>query len=134
MIATNVAETSLTIPDITYVVDTGRQKQRLYTEAGVSKWGSEHSQAVNPRDDFVSSLPSGHLVTRFEISFVSKASAAQRAGRAGREGPGHCYRLYSSAYFNDQLVDFENPEITNIPIDGSLPLESHPFRSHREAI
>ena len=75
VVATNVAETSLTIPGIRYVVDAGRSKQKL--------------------------LDSRSGVTRFEVRWVSKASGEQRAGRAGRTGPGHCYRLYSSAMYND---------------------------------
>ncbi|KAG9818505.1 P-loop containing nucleoside triphosphate hydrolase protein, partial [Aureobasidium melanogenum] len=71
VLATNVAETSLTIPGIRYVFDCGRSKEKKY-EASTG-------------------------VQTFEIDFISKASAAQRAGRAGRTGPGHCYRLYSSA-------------------------------------
>ncbi|XP_038059599.1 probable ATP-dependent RNA helicase DHX37 [Patiria miniata] len=66
VVATNVAETSLTIPGIKYVVDTGRVKKRYYDKVtGVSS---------------------------FKITWTSKASANQRAGRAGRTEPGHCYR------------------------------------------
>ena len=71
IVATNVAETSLTIPGIRYVVDCGRSKERKYNQE--------------------------NGVQSFEVDWVSKASANQRAGRAGRTGPGHCYRLYSSA-------------------------------------
>ncbi|XP_045467046.1 probable ATP-dependent RNA helicase kurz [Harmonia axyridis] len=91
VISTNVAETSLTIPGIKYVVDTGKTKAKLYDKVtGVST---------------------------FRICWTSKASADQRAGRAGRTGPGHCYRLYSSAVFNDTFVDFEEPEIKKVPLD-----------------
>lgn len=66
IIATNVAETSLTIPNVKYVVDCGRVKTRLYDKVtGVST---------------------------FTVTWSSKAAANQRAGRAGRMGPGHCYR------------------------------------------
>jgi ATP-dependent RNA helicase DHX37/DHR1 len=68
VIATNVAETSITIPNITYVVDTGRQKER------------------------VTSMVTG--ISKYEIRWISKASAEQRKGRAGRTNPGHVYRLY----------------------------------------
>ena len=78
VVATNVAETSITIPNITYVVDTGREKSRVYDPAsGVSK---------------------------FEVKWISQASANQRSGRAGRTGPGHCYRLFSSSVFNTDFV------------------------------
>ncbi|VDO99487.1 unnamed protein product [Soboliphyme baturini] len=90
VIATNVAETSLTIPHIKYVVDTGKEKVRLYdTVTGASK---------------------------FVVQWISKASANQRAGRAGRIAPGECYRLYSSAVFSD-FLDFSVPEILNKPPD-----------------
>ncbi|RKP13101.1 P-loop containing nucleoside triphosphate hydrolase protein, partial [Piptocephalis cylindrospora] len=92
VVATNVAETSLTIPGITYVVDAGRVKEREYdTRSGVQT---------------------------FSVRWTSKASADQRSGRAGRTGPGHCYRLYSSAVFNDHFQPFSSPEISRMPIDG----------------
>ncbi|GET03929.1 P-loop containing nucleoside triphosphate hydrolase protein [Rhizophagus clarus] len=80
VVATNVAETSLTIPSIKYVVDCGKVKERLY--------------------DVVTGVQS------YIVNWTSKASADQRAGRAGRTGPGHCYRLFSSAVFNDQFQQF----------------------------
>lgn len=92
VIATNVAETSLTIPDIKYVVDTGRQKTKFYDKV----------TGVNA----------------FTVTFTSKAAADQRAGRAGRVAPGHCYRLYSSAVYNDTFIGFSPPEIQQKPIDG----------------
>ncbi|KAF2074785.1 hypothetical protein CYY_003931 [Polysphondylium violaceum] len=94
VVATNLAETSLTIPNIKYVVDTGRVKGRFYN-----------------KDNGISS---------FEVSWTSKASADQRAGRAGRTGPGHCYRIYSSAVYNDHFEQFSKPEILLIPIDGMI--------------
>lgn len=93
VVATNVAETSLTIPGIRYVVDAGRSKQKLLENSG------------------------GGLA-RFEVRWISKASAEQRAGRAGRTGPGHCYRLYSSAHFNDTFPLHSPPEIVNTPLEG----------------
>ncbi|TFK27975.1 P-loop containing nucleoside triphosphate hydrolase protein [Coprinopsis marcescibilis] len=92
VVATNVAETSLTIPGIRYVVDCGRVKERKYdTTTGVQA---------------------------FRIAWTSKASAQQRAGRAGRTGPGHCYRLYSSALFENYFDQFSQPEIQRMPIEG----------------
>ncbi|KAK7048361.1 P-loop containing nucleoside triphosphate hydrolase protein [Favolaschia claudopus] len=92
VVSTNVAETSLTIPGIRYVVDCGRAKERRYD------------------------LANG--VQAFQISWISKASAAQRAGRAGRTGPGHCYRLYSSALYEHHFDQFSTPEILRMPIEG----------------
>lgn len=96
VVATNVAETSLTIPGIKYVVDTGREKVKNYN-------------------------PTNGMET-YEIQWISKASAAQRAGRAGRTGPGHCYRLCSSAVFSNILPDFSCAEISKIPVDGVVLL------------
>ncbi|THH12553.1 hypothetical protein EW146_g7588 [Bondarzewia mesenterica] len=92
VVSTNVAETSLTIPGIRYVVDCGRAKERRYNVA--------------------------NGIQAFQISWISKASAAQRAGRAGRTGPGHCYRLYSSAVFENYFDQFSQPEILRMPIEG----------------
>lgn len=89
-IATNVAETSITLPGITYVVDTGKVKSV--------------------------SISSLHNSRKFEVSWICKASADQRAGRAGRLSPGHCYRLYSSAIYNDIFEDTLLPEIMRTPL------------------
>lgn len=74
VVATNVAETSLTIPGIKYVVDCGRVKKRFYDRVtGVSS---------------------------FKVTWTSQASANQRAGRAGRTEAGHCYRLALLEFYN----------------------------------
>ncbi|XP_063965098.1 probable ATP-dependent RNA helicase DHX37 [Lytechinus pictus] len=94
VVATNVAETSLTIPGIKYVVDTGRVKRRFYDKVtGVSS---------------------------FKVTWTSKASANQRAGRAGRTEPGHCYRLFSSAVFGNDFETFDPAEITRRPVDDLI--------------
>ncbi|XP_053938629.1 probable ATP-dependent RNA helicase DHX37 isoform X2 [Cuculus canorus] len=93
VVATNVAETSLTIPGIKYVVDCGKVKKRFYDKiTGVSS---------------------------FRVTWISQASANQRAGRAGRTEPGHCYRLYSSAVFMD-FEKFSAPEITRRPVEDLI--------------
>lgn len=92
VLATNVAETSLTIPGIRFVFDSGRSKERCY--------------------DRLTGVQS------FDIRWISKASADQRAGRAGRTGPGHCYRLYSSAVFESEFPQFSDPEIVRMPLEG----------------
>ncbi|KAE8450168.1 hypothetical protein EG329_006949 [Mollisiaceae sp. DMI_Dod_QoI] len=92
ILATNVAETSLTIPGIRYVFDCGRSKERKY--------------------DRITGVQS------FEVGWISKASASQRAGRAGRTGPGHCYRLYSSAVYERDFEEFAQPELLRMPIEG----------------
>ncbi|KAI9059376.1 pre-mRNA-splicing factor ATP-dependent RNA helicase PRP43 [Trametes sanguinea] len=85
VVSTNIAETSLTIDGIVYVVDPGFSKQKIY----------------NPR-------------VRIEYLFVmpiSKASAQQRAGRAGRTRPGKCFRLYTEKDFATELEEQTYPEI-----------------------
>ncbi|CAG8516918.1 8130_t:CDS:10 [Ambispora gerdemannii] len=82
VIATNIAETSITIDGIYYVVDPGFVKQNAYD----AKVGMD-------------SLP------------ISQAQARQRAGRAGRTGPGKCYRLYTEAAYRNEMLPNPVPEI-----------------------
>ena len=84
VVSTNIAETSLTIDGIVYVVDPGFSKQKVY----------------NPRIRVESLL----------VSPISRASAQQRAGRAGRTRPGKCFRLYTEKAFAD-LDEQTYPEI-----------------------
>ena len=85
IVSTNIAETSLTIDGIVYVVDPGFSKQKVY----------------NPRIRVESLL----------VSPISKASAQQRAGRAGRTRPGKCFRLYTEGAFKKELIEQSYPEI-----------------------
>ncbi|KAJ0691657.1 putative RNA helicase [Helianthus annuus] len=85
VISTNIAETSLTIDGIVYVIDPGFAKQKVY----------------NPRVRVESLL----------VSPISKASAHQRSGRAGRTQPGKCFRLYTEKSFNNDLQPQTYPEI-----------------------
>ncbi|KAJ3715305.1 P-loop containing nucleoside triphosphate hydrolase protein [Lentinula guzmanii] len=85
VVSTNIAETSLTIDGIVYVVDPGFSKQKVY----------------NPRIRVESLL----------VSPISKASAQQRAGRAGRTRPGKCFRLYTEKDFISELEEQTHPEI-----------------------
>ena len=85
VIATNIAETSLTIDGIKYVIDPGFCKQNSY----------------NPRTGMES----------LQVTPVSKASAMQRTGRAGRTAPGKCFRLYTAWAFQHELEDNTIPEI-----------------------
>ena len=85
VIATNIAETSLTIDGIYYVVDPGFVKQKVYN----SKTGMD-SLIVTP---------------------ISQAAAKQRAGRGGRTGPGKCYRLYTERAYRDEMLPTPVPEI-----------------------
>ncbi|KAG4178250.1 hypothetical protein ERO13_A10G029900v2 [Gossypium hirsutum] len=85
VISTNIAETSLTLEGIVYVVDSGFSKQRFY----------------NPISD----------IENLVVAPISKASARQRAGRAGRLRPGKCYRLYTEEYFLNEMSMQGIPEI-----------------------
>lgn len=93
VLATNIAETSVTISGVRYVVDSGLRKVRVHRSAlGLD-----------------SLLPAA----------VSQASAAQRMGRAGREAPGKCWRLFTE----NQYLAFQEhtePEITRVSIDGPI--------------
>ena len=84
MLATNVAETSLTVPGVRYVVDTG--------VARISRYSKRLK------------------VQRLPIEAVSQASANQRAGRCGRVAPGICIRLYDEDEFAER-PEFTEPEI-----------------------
>ncbi|XP_059070870.1 probable pre-mRNA-splicing factor ATP-dependent RNA helicase DEAH2 isoform X3 [Cryptomeria japonica] len=85
VVSTNIAETSLTIDGIVYVIDPGFAKQKVY----------------NPRVRVESLL----------VSPISKASAHQRTGRAGRTQPGKCFRLYTEISFQNDLQPQTYPEI-----------------------
>ena len=85
IVSTNIAETSLTIDGIVYVVDPGFSKQKIY----------------NPRVRVESLL----------VSPISRASAMQRSGRAGRTRPGKCFRLYTEESFFSHLQAQTYPEI-----------------------
>jgi ATP-dependent RNA helicase DHX8/PRP22 len=85
IIATNIAETSLTIDGIYFVVDPGFVKQNVYN-------------AKNGVDQLV-------------VTPISQAQAKQRSGRAGRTGPGKCYRLYTERAYNDEMLQTNVPEL-----------------------
>ncbi len=84
VLATNVAETSLTVPRIRYVVDTGMARVKRY---------SQRSQ-----------------LERLHVEPISRAAADQRKGRCGRVGPGICYRLFDEADFAARDA-FTDPEL-----------------------
>jgi ATP-dependent RNA helicase DHX8/PRP22 len=94
VIATNVAETSLTIAGIYYVIDPGFVKQSAY----------------DPR------LAMDSLV----VMPISQAQARQRAGRAGRTGPGKCYRLYTEAAFRNEMLPNSIPEIQRTNLSSTI--------------
>ncbi|ROW18073.1 hypothetical protein VPNG_00316 [Cytospora leucostoma] len=93
VLATNIAETSVTVPGVRYVIDTGKAKVKQYR----ARLGME-SLLAKP---------------------ISKSSAIQRAGRAGREAAGRCYRLYTEQGFQ-ALQDADLPEILRIDTLGAV--------------
>jgi len=89
--ATNVAETSITIPNIKFVIDTGKVKCRTYCP----KTGLES----------------------LKVKSISKAQASQRSGRAGRIAPGTCFRLYTNDDYTS-MADHQTPEINRCNMDS----------------
>ena len=88
VLATNIAETSITIDELFYVVDCGYCKQNRY----------------DPRTG----------VEELAVVPVSQQQADQRAGRAGRTGPGRCYRLYTEHQFQTEMLPVTVPEIQRV--------------------
>lgn len=93
IVSTNIAETSITIDGIRFVVDSGKVKEMSYDP--ISK------------------------MQRLKEFWISKASAEQRKGRAGRTGPGVCYRLYSEEEYQ-ALEKYSTPELQRVPLDSLL--------------
>ncbi|MES1902349.1 MAG: putative ATP-dependent RNA helicase dhx33 [Paramarteilia canceri] len=93
IIATNIAETSLTIPNIVHVVDSGRMKTKSYTAA--------------------------KGIEQLSIEMISKAQVRQRSGRAGRNCPGFCYRLFNKFQFKE-MDKFPTAEIFRMPLSSVL--------------
>eukprot|EP00057_Strongylocentrotus_purpuratus_P028270 XP_011682744.1 PREDICTED: putative ATP-dependent RNA helicase DHX57 [Strongylocentrotus purpuratus] len=94
VIATNIAETSITIDDIVFVIDAGRMKEKRYD--------------------------SGKRMESLETVWVSKANAMQRRGRAGRVTAGVCFHLFTNHTFEFALRDQQLPEIQRIPLEQLL--------------
>ncbi|MGA9343391.1 MAG: ATP-dependent RNA helicase HrpA, partial [Rhodanobacteraceae bacterium] len=93
VLATNVAETSLTVPRIRYVIDSGTARVKRYS----------------PR----------RQLDRLQIEAISQAAADQRKGRCGRLGPGICYRLYSEEDFA-RRPSYTDPEILRSSLAGVI--------------
>ena len=104
ILATNVAETSITVPNVAYVIDPGQVRISRY---------SHHSK-----------------LQRLPIEAISRASADQRKGRCGRIAAGVCYRLYSEEDFN-QRPEFTDPEILRTSL-ASVVLQMRAFRLGEE--
>ena len=93
IIATNIAETSVTVPGVRFVIDSGKAKVKQFrTSIGME------SLLVKP---------------------ISQSSAIQRQGRAGREGPGQCYRLYTETDYLT-MQQFNTPEILRCDLSHAI--------------
>ncbi|XP_069697285.1 probable ATP-dependent RNA helicase DHX34 [Periplaneta americana] len=93
IVATNIAETSITIDGVRFVVDSGKVKEMSYDPI--------------------------YKMQKLKEFWVSRASAEQRKGRAGRTGPGVCYRLYSEKDYTF-MDPYSTPEIQRVPLDSLL--------------
>lgn len=93
MLATNIAETSITIPGVRYVIDSGLVKEKIF-----------------------SPLTS---IETLQVLPISQSSSLQRAGRAGREAPGECYRLYTREAFQ-ALETMPVAEIHRTELSGAV--------------
>ncbi|RUP47114.1 hypothetical protein BC936DRAFT_146116 [Jimgerdemannia flammicorona] len=91
VVATNVAETSITIDGVVYVIDSGRVKETQYDPA--------------------------NNMTNLVETWTSRASARQRRGRAGRTRPGQCFRLYTRAIEVKKMQAQQTPEMLRIPLE-----------------
>jgi HrpA-like RNA helicase len=93
VLATNVAETSVTIPDCVYVVDMGIAKVKGFSVASD--------------------------MSTFNVEWCAKANCTQRAGRAGRVRPGFCFRLFPAAHLDD-VPEYETPELLRSSLEDAL--------------
>jgi HrpA-like RNA helicase len=93
ILSTNIAETSVTIDGLRFIIDSGKVKEISYDAK--------------------------YKMSRLQEFWISRASAEQRKGRAGRTGPGVCYRLYSQDDYN-LFNEFTTPEIKRVPLNTLL--------------
>ncbi|XP_067845385.1 putative ATP-dependent RNA helicase DHX57 [Heptranchias perlo] len=91
IISTNIAETSVTIDDVVYVIDSGKMKEKRYDPCK----GMES----------------------LEDTWVSRANAQQRKGRAGRVASGICFHLFTSHCYRHHLQELQLPEIKRVPLE-----------------
>ncbi|KAF9331170.1 hypothetical protein BG006_005964 [Podila minutissima] len=91
VLATNIAETGITIPDVTIVIDTGKSKQIKFDEK--------------------------KRVTTLQERFIARANARQRRGRAGRVQEGVCFHMFSKTTFEEYMPEYQMPEIMRMPLE-----------------
>lgn len=90
VIATNIAETGITIPDVTCVIDTGKHKEMRFDER--------------------------RQMSRLIQSFIARANAKQRRGRAGRVQEGICFHLFTKYRFDEMMADAQTPEMLRLSL------------------
>ena len=90
VLATNIAETGITIPDVTCVIDTGKHKEMRYDEK--------------------------RQMSRLILSFIAKANAKQRRGRAGRVQEGICFHLFTKSRHDEAMADSQAPEMLRLSL------------------
>ena len=93
ILSTNIAETSVTVDGVRFVVDSGKVKEMSYD--------------------------SQYNMQRLQEFWISQASSEQRKGRAGRTGPGICYRMYSESDYS-ALQEYSTPEIHRVPLESLI--------------
>jgi len=94
VLATNIAETGITIPDITCVIDTGKHKEMRFDEK--------------------------RQMSRLILSFISKANAKQRQGRAGRVQEGICFHLFTKHRHDKLMADSQTPEMLRLSLQDLI--------------
>ncbi|KAI0348676.1 P-loop containing nucleoside triphosphate hydrolase protein [Trametopsis cervina] len=100
VIATNIAETGITIPDITCVIDTGHQKEMRFDEK--------------------------RQLSRLVETFVAQSNAKQRRGRAGRVQSGLCFHLFTKARYETKVAMHFSRQTYNVKAEAFLQLAEHP--------
>ena len=93
IISTNIAETSVTIDGVRFIVDSGKVKEMSF----------------DPK----------YKMQKLQEFWISRASAEQRKGRAGRTGPGVCFRLYEESDY-EAFQEYATPELQRVPLDSLI--------------
>jgi len=94
VLSTNIAETGVTIPDVTCVIDTGKHKEMRFDER--------------------------RQISRLIESFISRANAKQRRGRAGRTQQGLCFHLFTKSRHDDLMADQQTPEMLRLSLQDLI--------------
>lgn len=94
VLSTNIAETGVTIPDVTLVIDTGKHREMRFDEK--------------------------RQISRLTESFISRANAKQRRGRAGRVQEGMCFHLFSKHRHDNFMADQQTPEMLRLSLQDLI--------------